>query len=112
MANPAAHSSGDHGVGHVVPLRLLFGVLGILLFHGGYLRGGWLGVDLFFVLSGFLITSLLLAEYESAGRISLLQFWGRRARRLIPALLLALFGVAAYTALFAEPEEFSRIRAD
>jgi len=84
----------------------------ILLFHADHLRGGWLGVDLFFVLSGFLITSLLFAEWDSTGRISLASFWGRRARRLLPALLLLLFGVSAYAACFAAPEELARIRAD
>jgi peptidoglycan/LPS O-acetylase OafA/YrhL len=87
-------------------------VLGILLFHAGHLHGGWLGVDLFFVLSGFLITSLLLTEFENTTAISLRRFWGRRARRLIPALLLVLLGVAGYAAVFAEPSELSRIRAD
>ena len=88
------------------------GVLGILLFHAGHLRGGWLGVDLFFVLSGFLITSLLLAEFESRGRISLASFWGRRARRLLPALFLALLGVAAYAATLADPRDLERIRGE
>ncbi|WP_344505770.1 acyltransferase family protein [Dactylosporangium maewongense] len=62
----------------------------VLLVHGmpGLLPGGFLGVDLFFVLSGFLITSLLLREAETTGRISLGGFWLRRARRLLPALLL------------------------
>src|SRR5262245_15019577 len=64
----------------------------VLLFHGGvsFLRGGFLGVDAFFVLSGFLITSLLLAEHQRHGRIRLRAFWARRARRLLPALLLML----------------------
>jgi peptidoglycan/LPS O-acetylase OafA/YrhL len=88
------------------------GVLGILLFHAGHLRGGWLGVDLFFVLSGFLITSLLLAEFESRGRISLPSFWLRRARRLLPALFLTLLGVAAYAATLADPRDLERIRAE
>src|SRR5262245_15448526 len=65
-------------------------VAGVLLFHGGvaFLPGGFLGVDAFFVLSGFLITALLLAEHEHSGRIGLAAFWGRRARRLLPALLV------------------------
>jgi peptidoglycan/LPS O-acetylase OafA/YrhL len=87
-------------------------VLGILLFHAGCLRGGWLGVDLFFVLSGLLITSLLLLEQERTGSISLAAFWGRRARRLLPALIATLFGVGLYAAVLADPSEFSRIRAD
>jgi peptidoglycan/LPS O-acetylase OafA/YrhL len=88
------------------------GVLGVLLFHAGHLRGGWLGVDLFFVLSGFLITSLLVAEFEARGRISIASFWARRARRLLPALFAALLGVAAYAATLARPEELARIRGD
>src|SRR5438270_9129366 len=67
-------------------------VAAVLLFHGGVtaLPGGFLGVDAFFVLSGFLITSLLLGEHAATGRIRLAAFWGRRARRLLPALLLVL----------------------
>lgn len=87
-------------------------VLAILLFHAEHLTGGWLGVDLFFVLSGFLITSLLLAEYETTGGIALVAFWGRRARRLLPALLAVLLGVCLYAWVIARPEELARIRAD
>ena len=61
--------------------------------------GGFLGVDVFFVLSGYLITSLLLAEHADTGRIDLAAFWARRARRLLPALLLLLLGVAVYSAV-------------
>jgi len=70
-------------------------VAGVLLFHGGvpFLPGGFLGVDAFFVLSGFLITSLLLSEHGSSGRIGLGAFWGRRARRLLPALVVMLAAV-------------------
>jgi peptidoglycan/LPS O-acetylase OafA/YrhL len=87
-------------------------VAAVLLFHGGYLAGGFLGVDLFFVLSGFLITKLLLAEGGGAGQIRLGHFWARRARRLFPALGATLLGVALYAALFASPEERADIRAD
>lgn len=61
--------------------------------------GGFLGVDLFFVLSGFLITSLLVAEHRSTGGIALGNFWVRRVRRLFPALLVVLAVSAAVTAL-------------
>lgn len=65
-------------------------VAAVLLFHDDRLIGGFLGVDLFFALSGFLITGLLLAEFERSGRIDLVAFWKRRARRLLPAALLFL----------------------
>jgi peptidoglycan/LPS O-acetylase OafA/YrhL len=69
----------------------------VLAEHGGIpgLGGGFLGVDVFFVLSGFLITSLLLDELGRSGRIDLTGFWIRRARRLLPALVLMLLAVGA-----------------
>jgi peptidoglycan/LPS O-acetylase OafA/YrhL len=85
---------------------------GVLAFHAGYIRAGFLGVDLFFVLSGYLITSLLLVESARHGRIALGRFWARRARRLLPAVLLVLCGVSAYAAFAAAPTELARIRAD
>ncbi len=87
-------------------------VLGVLLFHDGRLPGGYLGVDLFFVLSGYLITSLLLAEWSAGQRIDLAAFWIRRARRLFPALLALLPAVALYAATMAKPAELLRIRYD
>jgi peptidoglycan/LPS O-acetylase OafA/YrhL len=67
-------------------------VLGVIAYHLGFgwASGGFLGVDLFFVLSGFLITSLLVEERLQTGTIALAAFWGRRARRLLPGLLLML----------------------
>jgi peptidoglycan/LPS O-acetylase OafA/YrhL len=63
-------------------------VAAVVAYHFGWIDGGFLGVDAFFVLSGFLITSLLVAEHRRDGRIALGDFWARRARRLLPALLL------------------------
>ena len=84
---------------HVPQLDGLRGiaVAAILLFHLGAhaFRTGFLGVDVFFVISGFLITSLLLVEVERHGRISLGGFWARRIRRLLPALIVFLLVVAA-----------------
>ncbi|QEW02108.1 acyltransferase family protein [Microbacterium lushaniae] len=60
------------------------------LFPGWVFAGGFVGVDVFFVISGFLITTLLLSERERTGRISLSGFWKRRARRLLPALALVV----------------------
>ncbi|GAA2663615.1 acyltransferase [Streptomyces lunalinharesii] len=75
---------------HLAPLDGLRGlaVAAVLLFHAGHVRGGFLGVDLFFVLSGFLITGLLLGEVGKRGRLDVAAFWGRRARRLLPALVV------------------------
>jgi len=73
-------------------------VVAVILYHGNvsWMPGGFLGVDLFFVLSGFLITTLLLRERASTGRVDLKAFWIRRFRRLVPALLLVLLALAAY----------------
>lgn len=81
---------------HVPALDGLRGVAVALVvaFHAGRLTGGWLGVDVFFVLSGYLITRLLLVEATSTGRIDLARFWGRRARRLLPAMLITVAVVA------------------
>jgi peptidoglycan/LPS O-acetylase OafA/YrhL len=89
------------------------GVLGVVFFHAeGALRGGYLGVDLFFVLSGYLITSILLAEHAATGKIDLYAFWVRRARRLLPALLALMPAIALHGALLAKPEEVRSIRGD
>jgi peptidoglycan/LPS O-acetylase OafA/YrhL len=67
-------------------------ILGVMMFHSHPLTDGWLGVEIFFVLSGFLITTLLLGEWNSTGTISLRGFYERRVRRLLPALAVALAG--------------------
>ncbi len=89
-------------------------VTGVLLYHAGisWAAGGFLGVDLFFVLSGFLITSLLLGEKSATGRIALGAFWARRARRLLPALFLVLGAVVLYGGFLAAPDELRHIRSD
>jgi peptidoglycan/LPS O-acetylase OafA/YrhL len=81
---------------HVPALDGLRGlaIAAVVAFHVGVLKGGWLGVDLFFVLSGYLISRLLFVEYAAKGRIDLRQFWSRRARRLLPALLCVMVAVA------------------
>ncbi len=78
-----------------------FAVAGVFAYHLGFgwASGGYLGVDLFFVLSGFLITSLLLEEWVTTARIRLGSFWARRARRLLPALFLVLVAIAVYVVL-------------
>ncbi|MBT3153598.1 acyltransferase [Streptomyces sp. CHD11] len=94
------------GTRHIAPLDGLRGVavLGVLLFHAGHLGGGFLGVDLFFVLSGFLITGLLLKEARKGdGRVDLVAFWGRRARRLLPALAVTVAGTLLLVWAFGPP---------
>lgn len=79
-------------------------VTAVLIYHGyvGWLRGGFLGVDLFFVISGYLITTLLILEYESTGRIGLGGFWLRRSKRLLPPVLLVVAAVAVGAVIFGE----------
>ena len=72
-------------------------VLAVVIFHlaPGWLPGGFIGVDVFFVLSGFLITTLLVRERVQTGRVSLRQFWTRRARRLLPAMVTVVITCTA-----------------
>lgn len=79
-------------------------VLGVMAYHepNVELAGGFLGVDLFFVLSGFLITGLLLDERRRSGTLSLRSFWNRRARRLLPALAGLLVVVLLVTTLIGD----------
>jgi peptidoglycan/LPS O-acetylase OafA/YrhL len=111
------HVLGEDGRTEVRRVAALDGarglaVAGVLLFHGGHLTGGYLGVDFFFTLSGFLITALLLAESSRTGSVGLGGFWARRARRLLPALVVLLVGVAVYSRFVAAPEQMSAIRGD
>ena len=80
-----------------------FSVIAVMLYHANiaWLPGGFLGVEVFFVVSGFLITSLLIEERESTQRIDLKQFWIRRARRLLPALVVMLSATAVCVGFYA-----------
>jgi peptidoglycan/LPS O-acetylase OafA/YrhL len=84
-----------------------------MAFHFGatWLVGGFFGVDIFYVLSGFLITGLLLEEWGRSGRIRLAQFWSRRARRLLPALGLVLLAITWFVHS-APPGSYPGYRAD
>jgi peptidoglycan/LPS O-acetylase OafA/YrhL len=93
-------------------------VIGVFLYHARphsdgdpWLLGGFLGVDLFFVLSGYLITSLLLVEWEARNRIDLRRFWLRRARRLFPALVVVVLAALILGAIFARGD-LARTRGD
>jgi peptidoglycan/LPS O-acetylase OafA/YrhL len=89
-------------------------VAGVLLFHGGFswMVGGYLGVSTFFTLSGFLITSLLLAEKASRGHVDLKAFWGRRFRRLMPASLACLALVLVFGVLVADTVQRENLAGD
>ena len=89
-------------------------ILGVLVYHldRDWLPGGYLGVDVFFVLSGYLITMLLLAEHRQGGRINLPAFWSRRIRRLLPALLVMLVVTAVLIDLSGDPLAQGQARGD
>jgi peptidoglycan/LPS O-acetylase OafA/YrhL len=88
-------------------------VIGVVAFHFGvpYIPGGFVGVDIFFVISGYLITRLLIQELEHNGRIDLLRFYGRRARRLLPAVLLMTLVTLAAIPLILGPSDQLRYAA-
>jgi peptidoglycan/LPS O-acetylase OafA/YrhL len=94
-------------------LRAIAVVL-VLLYHARFprLAGGYVGVDVFFVLSGFLITGLLVRELERTGRISLAAFYARRARRLLPAAALVLLVTVVASALVLPPLRMPDVAAD
>ena len=94
-------------------------VASVILFHAGlfstignWFPGGFVGVDVFFAISGFLITSLLLRELEATGSVSLRDFWARRARRILPAALTVIAACAAATALIVPVTEWQHFFAD
>jgi len=93
-------------------------VLAVIAYHlgttsdsGPLPRGGFLGVDVFFVLSGYLITSLLIVEFRNTGRISIKKFYARRARRLLPALYAMLLAVAVVGVAWV-PQQAAKLRGD
>jgi peptidoglycan/LPS O-acetylase OafA/YrhL len=87
--------------------------MAVLLYHADllWIPGGFLGVEVFFVISGYLITALLLAEWHQKGTIDLKDFWLRRARRLLPALYVLLVVTMTYAVVFL-PGEVAGLRAD
>lgn len=110
-------SSETRRLGHKPALDGLraVAVLAVMAFHLGpqtRVSAGYLGVDVFFVLSGFLITTLLLEEHDRRSRISAGHFWARRARRLLPAVAVVLGLVAIYTWRYAPADQVATLRAD
>ncbi len=88
-------------------------VVAVMVYHANHawFGGGFLGVEVFFVISGYLITLLLIGEDERHGHVDLGQFWLRRARRLLPALFVMLAGLLVYMSLF-ERKPLGRTRGD
>lgn len=88
-------------------------VVAVIVYHANpaWLPGGYLGVEVFFVISGYLITLLLVAESERTGAIGLRDFWVRRARRLLPALFTMLVLLIFWTAFF-ERDALGKLRGD
>jgi peptidoglycan/LPS O-acetylase OafA/YrhL len=112
---PAAESASPHFTYKPAldGLRAI-AVMSVLAYHFGanWAKGGFLGVDMFFVLSGYLITSLLLVEWARNGRIQFAAFWARRARRLLPALFLVLIAVAIWSRIALDANPWHAIRLD
>ena len=88
-------------------------VVAVMVYHANpdWLPGGFLGVEVFFVISGYLITLLLISEKERTSTIDMKQFWIRRARRLLPALFTMMIALTIWTALF-ERDALGKLRGD
>jgi len=108
MPKPAG--TGQRYVPGLDGLRAL-AVLAVIAYHVnlGWAQGGLLGVGIFFTLSGYLITDLLLGQQAAAGRLQLVDFWRRRARRLLPALFVMLVVVTCWVALL-QPAQLPSMR--
>ncbi|WP_436793328.1 DUF459 domain-containing protein [Actinospongicola halichondriae] len=89
-------------------------VVAVLLFHGAvpWSTGGFLGVDLFFVVSGFLITALLLEEASGTGHVDVADFYRRRIRRLLPAMIGVVAVVVGFAVVFSSAQQGAAIRRD
>lgn len=102
-ALPTTTQHGEHRRPDIQGLRAIAVIL-VILFHADLpIRGGFIGVDVFFVISGFVITRLLWQELQQTGRIRLRVFYTRRVRRLLPALALVLVFVAIGEFIFQSP---------
>lgn len=88
-------------------------VVAVMIYHANssWLKGGFIGVEVFFVISGYLITLLLIAEHEKTGAVNMKNFWVRRFRRLLPALFVMLLLLSIWTAIF-ERDALGQLRGD
>ena len=115
---PLGSTSGSQQIGtgmryrrEIDGLRAI-AVLPVILFHAGFttFSGGFVGVDVFFVISGYLITSILLEEME-AGSLSISQFYERRARRILPALFLVVLACLPFAYMWMLPSQLKDFAA-
>jgi peptidoglycan/LPS O-acetylase OafA/YrhL len=84
-------------------------VAGVVLYHAGIGGAGFVGVDIFFVISGYLITSILLREWRTAGKLDLLAFYARRVRRIVPAATMVVISTLVVSAVLLSPDELTRV---
>ncbi|MBC8036739.1 MAG: acyltransferase, partial [Rhizobiales bacterium] len=104
FSNPAITTKRSSGFRPDIEGLRGIAIISVVLFHvGGFLPGGLTGVDIFFVISGFLITGILLREYSANGRIDFAGFWARRARRILPAATLVVLTTAAVSLILVSP---------
>jgi peptidoglycan/LPS O-acetylase OafA/YrhL len=117
LTQHAGPSSADPtGMGYQPALDGLraVSVVAVILYHAGFgwMSGGFFGVEVFFVISGYLITVLLIEEHARSGGVSLRAFWVRRARRLLPALGAVLIATSVWVAWFGSREQAAQMRHD
>jgi hypothetical protein len=119
MVTAAEGGHADPRTTSISYIPALDGIRGVAIvvimgFHGGVFltSGGFYSLDTFFALSGFLITSLLITEWQQRARIRLGVFWSRRARRLLPGLLVMVLGVVLLNAVLVPAGTYPTLRSD
>lgn len=107
-------SGQNHGVRADIQALRALAIVSVLIFHvwPNQLSGGYVGVDIFFVISGYLITGQLWRQEQRTGKVDFKDFWARRARRLLPASLLAILLTTLATYFFTTPSWFLKVRGE
>src|SRR5580698_8663263 len=106
------HRAKSHKRADIEGLRAV-AILAVVAYHCGLpVPGGYVGVDVFFVISGYLITSLLFEEVARSGRLSFAGFYGRRARRLLPSAVLVIVVTVLVSLVVPSPLEVKAIAKD
>ncbi len=112
----ADHPDSGRGIGYLPGLDGLraISILAVIAYHldASWAAGGYLGVEVFFVISGYLITLLAIDERARTGALDRVRFWGRRARRLLPAVIVLVVAVLAWSAIGLPEGELRRFRGD